>query len=98
MRWYDRVIEWIAIKLLALRDPRKYWKPFIKAADNHLADTKKRAQARETYYASLDDFVKKQKEDENAAKLAQLDEGEAQLRKELGIPKDMAPTGLMRND
>lgn len=95
-KWFDKLLSRIIDWLAELRHPRREWKPIIKAADDHLEEVKKKASESESYHDSIESFVEKAKKDANEERLEELNNGEAELRKELGIPKDIAPTGLMR--
>lgn len=92
-RWWHRLINWIARKLLELNDPVKHWRPLIKAADKRLEEQKRRVES-----CSIEEFVERAKQEPQGDRVTELDEGEAELRKELGMPKDMAKTGFMFND
>ena len=95
-KWFDRLLGRLIDWLAELRHPKRQWKPIIQAADDHLDEVKKKAMANESYHESIESFVEKAKKDADEARLEELNTGEAQLRKELGIHKDIAKTGWMR--
>lgn len=95
-KWFDRLLSRLINWLAELRYPKRQWKPIIQAADDHLDDVRSKMKAQETYYDSIELFVEKAKEEADSERLEELDTGEAELRKELGIHKDIAKTGWMR--